>query len=153
MSNLTIKMVIYDFTNFMSTLFHRNSHFGCQYIMVDLSQSQCMIPITKILYEALTRKSRQIFAVVVNTLKERSLLMHKVYSPYTLLFYSFYKYMATNNQVGAILIKTGLNNIVLPTLFTVVNSIVNNIVTPDSGSTISFNIVDKCEQCGQHNIL
>jgi ABC-type thiamin/hydroxymethylpyrimidine transport system permease subunit len=51
------------------------------------------------------------------------------------------------------LIKTGLNNVVLPTLFTVVNSIVNNIVIPDSGSTISFNIVDKCEQCGQHNIL
>jgi hypothetical protein len=34
--------------------------------------------------------------------------------------------------------KTGLNNVLLPTLFTVVN----NIVTPDSGSTILFNIVD-----------
>ena len=36
------------------------------------------------------------------------------------------------------LMKTGLNNVLLPTLFTVVN----NIVTPDSGSTILFNIVD-----------
>jgi hypothetical protein len=31
--------------------------------------------------------------------------------------------------------KTGLNNVLLPTLFTVV-TILNNIVTPDSGSTI-----------------
>ena len=38
----------------------------------------------------------------------------------------------------AILMKTGLNNVVRPTLFTVVN----NIVTPDSGSTILFNIVN-----------
>jgi hypothetical protein len=29
----------------------------------------------------------------------------------------------------------------------------NNIVTPDSGSTILFNIVDKCEQRGQQNIV
>jgi hypothetical protein len=29
----------------------------------------------------------------------------------------------------------------------------NNIVTPDSGSTILFNIVDKCEQCGQQNMF
>jgi ABC-type thiamine transport system ATPase subunit len=37
-----------------------------------------------------------------------------------------------NDQVVAILMKTGLNNIVRPTLFTVVN----NIVTPDSGSIL-----------------
>ena len=29
----------------------------------------------------------------------------------------------------------------------------NNIATPDSGSIILFNIVDKCEQCGQQNIF
>jgi hypothetical protein len=50
-------------------------------------------------------------------------------------------YTSKNAQVDAILMKTGLNNVLLPTLFTVVN----NIVTPDSGSTILFNIVDKCE--------
>ena len=33
------------------------------------------------------------------------------------------------------------------------STMLNNIVTPDSGSTILFNIVDKCEQCGQHNIV
>jgi hypothetical protein len=49
------------------------------------------------------------------------------------------------------LLKTGLNNVLLPTLFTVVNNI--EIVTPDSGSTILFNIVDKCEQRGQQNIV
>ena len=48
----------------------------------------------------------------------------------------------------AILMKTGLNNVLLPTLFIAVN----NIVTPDSGSTTLFNIVDKCEQRGQQNI-
>jgi hypothetical protein len=54
-----------------------------------------------------------------------------------------------NAQVVAIVMKTGLNNALLLTLFTVVN----NIVTPDSGKTILFNIVDKCEQCGQQNIV
>jgi hypothetical protein len=33
------------------------------------------------------------------------------------------------------------------------STILNNIVTPDSGSTILFNIVDNCEQRGQQNIL
>jgi hypothetical protein len=32
-------------------------------------------------------------------------------------------------------------------------TILNNIVTPDSGSTTLFNIVDKCEQRGQQNIV
>ena len=58
-------------------------------------------------------------------------------------------YTRKNAQVDAILMKTGLNNVLLPTLFIVVN----NIVTPDSGSTILFSIVDKCEQCGQQNIV
>jgi hypothetical protein len=129
-------------------------------------------------------------------------------------------YTRKNAQVDAILMKTGLNNVVLLTLFTVVNNIeqycytrfrlnnivqycwqlwttwaakhcsvllstcthvktlrlmqywwkqdwtmfccphcswlsttLNNIVTPDSGSTILFNIVDKCEQRGQQNIV
>ena len=60
-----------------------------------------------------------------------------------------YVYTAKNDQVVAILMKTGLNNVVRPTLFTVVN----NIVTPDSGSRILFNVVDKCEQRGPHNIV
>jgi hypothetical protein len=33
------------------------------------------------------------------------------------------------------------------------STILNNIVTPESGSTILFNIVDKCEQCGPQNIV
>jgi hypothetical protein len=33
------------------------------------------------------------------------------------------------------------------------STILNNIVTPDSGSTVLFNIVDKCEQRGQQNIV
>jgi hypothetical protein len=58
-------------------------------------------------------------------------------------------YTRKNAQVDAILMKTGLNNVLLPTLFIAVN----NIVTPDSGSTTLFNIVDKCEQRGQQNIV
>ena len=33
------------------------------------------------------------------------------------------------------------------------STILNNIVEPESGVTISFNIVDNCEQCGQQNIV
>ena len=33
------------------------------------------------------------------------------------------------------------------------STIIFTIVTPDSGSTILFNIVDNCEQCGQQNIV
>ena len=62
-------------------------------------------------------------------------------------------YTRKNAQVDAILMKTGLNNVLLPTLFIAINNIENNIVTPDSGSTILFNIVDKCEQRGQQNIV
>jgi hypothetical protein len=63
-------------------------------------------------------------------------------------------YTAKNDQVVAMLMKTGLNNVFLPTLFTVVNNIEQYIVvTPDSGSTILFNIVDKCEQRGQQDIV
>jgi hypothetical protein len=60
-------------------------------------------------------------------------------------------YTAKNDQVVTILMKTGLNNVVWPTLFTVANNVELYIVTPDTGSTILFNIVDKCEQCGPHN--
>jgi hypothetical protein len=49
--------------------------------------------------------------------------------------------------------KTGLNNVLLSTLFIAVNYIEPNIITPDSGSTTLFNIVDKCEQRGQQNIV
>jgi hypothetical protein len=45
--------------------------------------------------------------------------------------------------------STGLNNVLLPILFT----LVNNIVEPESGVTILFNIVDNCEQCGQQSIV
>jgi hypothetical protein len=62
------------------------------------------------------------------------------------------EYTAKNDQVVAILMKTGLNNALLPTLFTV-STVLNNIVAPDSGSTVLFNIVDKCEQRGQQNIV
>ena len=33
------------------------------------------------------------------------------------------------------------------------STILNNIVEPESGLTILFNIVDNCEQCGQQNIV
>jgi hypothetical protein len=33
------------------------------------------------------------------------------------------------------------------------STILNNIVEPESGATILFNIVDNCEQCGPHNIV
>jgi hypothetical protein len=50
--------------------------------------------------------------------------------------------------------STGLNNVLLPTLFTLVNNIeLNSIVEPESGVTILFNIVDNCEQCGQQSIV
>ena len=63
-------------------------------------------------------------------------------------------YTGKNDQVVAMLMKTGLNNVLLPTLFTVVNNIEQYIVvTSNSGSTILFNIVDKCEQRGQQNIV
>ncbi len=48
--------------------------------------------------------------------------------------------------------KTGLNNVLLPTLFNAVNNIVQ-IVTPDSGPTILFNIVDNYEQCGSTTLF
>ena len=61
-------------------------------------------------------------------------------------------YMRKNAQVVAVLMKTGLNNVLLPTLFRVVNNI-GQYCTPNSGSTILFNIVDNCEQRGQQNIV
>jgi hypothetical protein len=33
------------------------------------------------------------------------------------------------------------------------NIILDNIVEPESGVTILFNVVDNCEQCGQQNIV
>ena len=33
------------------------------------------------------------------------------------------------------------------------STILFSIVTPDSDSAILFNIVDNCEQCGQHNFV
>ena len=56
---------------------------------------------------------------------------------------------AKNHQSVAMLLRTRLNNVVLPTLF----KVVHNVVTPDSDSTILFNVVDNYEQCGQHNIV
>ena len=54
------------------------------------------------------------------------------------------------------LMKTGSNNVVLPTLFNVVNNIVQHCwawISPQSGVTMLNNIVDNIEQCGQHNIV
>ena len=59
------------------------------------------------------------------------------------------QYTRKNAQVVAILMTTGLNNVLLPTLFTVVNNIEQYCYT----RTILFNIVDKCEQRGQQNIV
>ena len=54
------------------------------------------------------------------------------------------------------LLKTGLNNVVLPILLIVVNNI-EQVVEPESslqsGVTMLNNIVDNIEQCGQHNIV
>ena len=54
------------------------------------------------------------------------------------------------------LLKTGLNNVVLPTLFNVVNNIVQHRYTRlQAGFRLInlFNIVDNIEQCEQHNIV
>ena len=54
------------------------------------------------------------------------------------------------------LLKTGLNNVVLPTLLNVVNNIeqvVEPEYSPQSGVTMLNNIVDNIEQCGQHNVV
>ena len=47
------------------------------------------------------------------------------------------------------LIETELNNVVLLTLFIVVN----NIVQLESGVAMSNNIFNNCQQCGQQNIV
>ena len=52
--------------------------------------------------------------------------------------------------------KTALNNVVLPTLFNVVNNIVQHCwawISLRSGVTMLNNIVDNIEQCRQHNIV
>ena len=54
------------------------------------------------------------------------------------------------------LLKTGLNNVVLPILLIVVNNIeqvVEPESSPQSGVTMLNNIVNNIEQCGQHNIV
>ena len=54
------------------------------------------------------------------------------------------------------LLKTGLNNAVLPILLIVVNNIeqvVEPESSPQSGVTMLNNIVNNIEQCGQHNIV
>ena len=54
------------------------------------------------------------------------------------------------------LLKTGLNNVVLPILLIAVNNIeqvVDPESSPQSGVTMLNNIVDNMEQCGQHNIV
>ena len=54
------------------------------------------------------------------------------------------------------LLKTGLNNVVLPIFLIVVNNIeqvVEPESSPQSGVTVLNNIVDIIEQCGQHNIV
>ena len=54
------------------------------------------------------------------------------------------------------LLKTGCNNVVLPTLFIVVNNIVQHCwagISPQSGVIMLNNTVDNYEQYGQHNIV
>ena len=61
-------------------------------------------------------------------------------------------YTAKNYELS----KTGLNNVLLPTLFNVVNNIVQHCYTRlQAGFRLKnlFSIVDNIEQCGQHNIV
>ena len=54
------------------------------------------------------------------------------------------------------LMKTAMNNVLLPTLFNVVNNIVQHCwawISLQSGVTMLNNIVDNIEQCGQQNIV
>ena len=54
------------------------------------------------------------------------------------------------------LLKTGLNNVVLPVLLIVVNNneqVFEPESSPQSGVTMLNNLVDNIEQCGQHNIV
>ena len=53
-------------------------------------------------------------------------------------------------------VKKGLNNVVLPTLFNVVNNteqVFEPESSPQSAVTMLNNIVDNIEQYGQHNIV
>ena len=52
-----------------------------------------------------------------------------------------------------ILLKTGLNNVVLPTFLYVVKAILNNIIEREPGVPMLNNIVDNIEQCGQQKIF
>ena len=72
------------------------------------------------------------------------------------LYIKYYAYLITylaytrkNAQVDAILMKTGLNNVLLPTMFIAVNNIEQYCYTRFRLN----NIVDKCEQRGQQNIV
>jgi hypothetical protein len=49
--------------------------------------------------------------------------------------------------------STGLNNVLLPTLFTLVNNIEQCCWAWIGGNNIRFNIVDSYEQCGQQSIV
>ena len=54
------------------------------------------------------------------------------------------------------LLKTGLNNVVQPTSFNLVNNteqVVEPESSPQSGVTMLNNIVDNIEQYGQHNTV
>ncbi len=50
-----------------------------------------------------------------------------------------------NEQLAAILLRTGLNNVLLPILLTVVNNNVQHFYILNSGSTILFRIADNCQ--------
>ena len=50
------------------------------------------------------------------------------------------------------LMKTALSNVLLPTLFNVVNS-TEQVVEPELACNQVNNIVDNLEQCGQQNIV
>ena len=56
-----------------------------------------------------------------------------------------------NHQPVAMLMRTGLNNIVLTTLFKVVNNVEHLSILLKV--TMLFNVVDNLRQCGQHNIF
>ena len=67
----------------------------------------------------------------------------------TLLWDLTIAYTPKNHEPVAMLLRTGLNNVVLPHCSRL-STMVNNIVIRHSASTTLFNIVDNYKQCGQH---
>ena len=88
-------------------------------------------------------------------MKPKVVLLCKVYFVFKILF-NKNSFCLVYTRKNYELLKTGLNNVVLPILLIVVNNIeqvVEPESSPQSGVTMLNNIVDIIEQCGQHNIV